>query len=316
MRSAEDVINRALDLIGAKITIGSIFDGTPVSEAARRIYGETLRGLLRAALWSFARKRTTLMLLADATGQSISTPTWVEPPWMYAYAWPADCVRPRWVPWSGVPASGMAVPGEAPMPGSPSAVIMPNVSVQSWGLFPYERPARFVVSTTDAYPTQLGPPVSWDALPNLDAVEGQGLVHRRTILTNVPPPYGGEGPGAQLIYTYLALEQEVWDELFRQAMVAVVGSLLARVVIDDPKEAIAERNAQIMIARQAIREARIASQNEAGFPQSINHVPDWLKARRSGPAAYWFHGPGWTPWGGGVESMGWDSFAFGDGSVI
>src|SRR5262249_14663891 len=112
----EDVVNQALDLLpGNTVTIGSLDDGKEESELARRWYGQTLRGLLRAAHWDWARKKAPLLLLGaspNAAQQLVNTNTqpyeptnvspFVERPWWYAYAWPVDGVRARWLPWTGI----------------------------------------------------------------------------------------------------------------------------------------------------------------------------------------------------------------------
>jgi hypothetical protein len=92
-----DVVNQALDEIGVA-PVGALTDGTTAANAAARIYWVTLRGILSAAPWNFARKEIPMTLLA--TG---GTPTpFNQPappiPWMYMYEWPVDCVHFRYVP--------------------------------------------------------------------------------------------------------------------------------------------------------------------------------------------------------------------------
>ena len=306
-----DIVNRAFDAIGAPLVIGSIFDGTDESEAARRIYGRAVRQLLRSSHWSCARKRGFPQLLGDSTGQTPNVGSIVESPWIYAYAWPIDAVAIRWVPWSGLPPSALALAGGPPIPGNiqppnPAAPIMQNLNVPSVPLYPFNRPGRFLLSVTDQYPSQLGP-----IAPDFEATEGVGPTSRRVILTNIPQ--------AQVVYTYLALEIEVWDALFEQAMVAVLASQLAMVVFKaQPQIAIAERNSQIAIAKAAIREARVSSDNEAGWRQSTDHQPDWLRVRNLGGFGRWGAG-GFDSFGGGggpgVFGYGFESMGFADGSV-
>src|SRR5438045_2330902 len=110
-----DIVNRAFDALGLGFALGTLEDGTPESEPARRAYGPALRQLLRAAHWNFARKSGALQLLGDAAGQTrdpaTGTPisTQVEPPWRFAYAWPIDGVAARWLPWQ------MASSGSVPL---------------------------------------------------------------------------------------------------------------------------------------------------------------------------------------------------------
>jgi hypothetical protein len=302
-----DIVNRAFDSIGAPVIIGSLYDGSVQSEAARRIYGRTLRQLLRSSHWSCARKRGFPQLLGDSTGQTPDVGTIVEAPWIYAYAWPIDAVAIRWVPWSGLPPSALALAGGPPIPGNiqppnPAVPIMQNLNVPSVPLYPFSKPGRFLLSVTDQYPQPYP--------SNFDATEGVGQTSRRIILTNIPQ--------AQCVYTYLALEIEVWDPLFEQAMVAVLASQLAMVVFKaQPQIAVAERNSQIAIAKAAIREARVSSDNEAGFRQTTDRLPDWLGVRRLGGFGRWGAG-GFDAFGGGggpgVWGYGFDSMGFCDGS--
>lgn len=289
-----DVYNRALDMLGADTVIGDASDGTPASEWLRRNYGRILRELLRAAHWNFARKYAALLLLADASGQTLDPgtseqiSTAVEPPWIYCYAWPSDGVAGRWLPWDLGP-----LPTTVPlMTNMPQTQVMAN-----------QCPARFLISSSDQFPAMVGQ-VGWDELPNLP--EGQGPISRRVVLTNVP--------NAKFVYTKLTLAIEEWDPLFEQAMVACLGSRSAMTVLTDKKRAMVERAALIGIAKDALMEARAKNANDAGFPQSLDHVPDWIRARRSGP--------GWNaqgPWGDGafgVLGCGWEPMAMADGSVF
>jgi hypothetical protein len=288
-----DIVNRSLNALGIDMSIGAFSDGTRESEAARRIYLDTLRQLLRGANWNFARKMAGLQLLGDSSGQTldpIGVPisTNVEPPWLYAYAWPTDGVKARWLPWNMIP------PGTAVPP-------MTNIAAAANGQMGLQ-PARFLVSSSDQFPSIVGQ-TDWDNLP--DPVEGAGLINRRIVLTNVP--------NAMLVYTKLTLEIEEWDSLFTEAMVALLASRLAMIVIDDKKLAITERAQQIAIAKESIAIARTANANDAGFPQSVNHEAVWIKARVGGTRRW---GGAWDQGGfPGYFYQGWDSVGFADGSV-
>lgn len=303
-----DVVNQSLDAIGhPELMLGDITDGTLAGKTARRIYGQTLRQLLRTAHWAMARKKAKMEVLADRTQQTLSPQgvpisSAVELPWRFAYAWPTDCLQPRWLPWTGTLQGGGAPAGNIALPNTP---LMTGLNETGAGPWLHERPARFLSSTSDQFPPVVGLS-DWDRLPDLDDIEGVGLTSRRIILTDVPD--------AHLVYTMLVTEIELWDALFRQAMVAVLGERLAYPLIPDKKEAIAARNAQMAIAKDAIREARVASANESGFPQSTDQVPDWIRARRA-RAGY---GGGWdaSGAGGGYLFCGYSAMAFGDGSVF
>lgn len=291
-----DIVNRALDSIGADTVIGDFTDGTTASEVARRGYGRTLRELLRGAHWNFARAYKPLLLLADVTGQTLdpgtgeAISTAVEPPWIYSYAWPNDAVAARWLPWNMTP-----VPTTPPL--------MTGLATLNQTLA-RQAPARFLVSSSPDFPAATGQ-VDWDNLPDLG--EGQGLISRRIILTNVPQ--------ASFVYTRLVTEIAEWDALFEQAMVACLAARMAMSVLEDKKRAMAERAAQIAIAREALMEARVRNANDAGFPQSVNRTPDWIRARRYGAARWGAWGPG-EDMSVGVLGYGWEPMAFADGSVM
>ncbi len=289
-----DVVNRSLDSIGLGRVMGAFTDGTDESELARRHYGPTVRQILRAAHWAWARKNAPLQLLADATGQSpadpitgVPFPTDTEAPWTYAYAWPIDGLKAIWLPWSGTNATPTIPPpttANTPVLGAPLM------------------PARFLVTSSDQYPVVVGN-VDWDSLPDLSTTEGVGQTSRRIILTDMPQ--------ASLVYTKWVPEIEEWDELFTQAVVATLGSIFAVPLLKDRKEAMAERAAQVAIAKNAITQARVANANDQGFPQTTNHTPDWIRLRSGGYDGRWggLGGPG-AAW------YGWDSMAFADGSVM
>lgn len=302
MTQPSDIVNRAIDVLGLpERIIGDIeTDGTEASEAARRVYYEALRQLLSAAHWAFARQRGQLQLLADRLGQTINQATGqpysiaVEPPWRFAYAWPIDGVRARWLPWNGL-LSGGTVAGNIAIPPVPLMTGLPQASL-GW---PREGPGRFLLSTSDQFPTIIGEAAN---LPS--PAEGVGLTRRRIVLTDVPC--------AWLVYTGLLVDPDVWDALFSEAMVAVLASRLAMPLIPDKKLSLPTRDKQMAIAVNAVREARAASGNEAGFPQSTDQVPDWIRARRAGYAYGW---PGGAAAIGGESgpgyfAMGYDTSIF------
>lgn len=304
----EDIANRCFDALGYGGLIGSMGDGTKASEVLRRSYGPTLRQLLRTAHWGFARKQAALLLLGDSSGATLDPGSGqpismaVEQPWLYAYSWPSDCVAARWLPWNQT-ANGLAIP--------PAQPVLPPNAEQTQAPWTNAVPARFLLSTSDQFPAEVGQ-VDWDNLPDLG--EGQGAINRRVILTNVQY--------ATLVYTALILEPDLWDPLFQEGMVAGLAARSALAVLVDTTASMADqakqrmaamavRNAQIAIAKNAITEARVASANEAGFPQSVAHTPDWIRRRQSG-------GYGWGDIadGPGYYWCGFDGFGFGGASVF
>ena len=264
---AADIVNQAVDLLGepGKL-IGDINDGTNVSEAARRYYGQGLRQLLRTAHWDFARKRAKLTLLGDATGQSqLPVIQEVECPWTYAYEWPIDAVMGRWMPWNPTNSSGV-----------PLTTGVSNLT--QYGMMP----GRFLVSSSNLYPVEIGNP-SWEQLPDLQRTLGVGPINRKIILTDCFC--------AHFVYTRLVTTIEEWDSLFRQAFVTMMALAIAPVAIDDPKLRIAERDRLVPVLKNAVADARVANGNESGFPQSTDHLPNWITARNNS-------------WWGGEMGMG------------
>lgn len=96
LSSAADVVNAALDRIGYKKNIGSLYDGSEQSQAALAVYGQTRDYILRNFDWGFAEQDMSLTLLKTAPvgGYSTDRP-WdiaTDPilPWIYEYEYPGD----------------------------------------------------------------------------------------------------------------------------------------------------------------------------------------------------------------------------------
>lgn len=97
--SPEDVINAALTSIGYARLIGDIYEGTPAARVALTYYGQTRDELLAAGGWPFAERQAALVAVGAAAPPS---------PWGFEYAYPADCLRVRYVrpgPLAGGPRS-------------------------------------------------------------------------------------------------------------------------------------------------------------------------------------------------------------------
>lgn len=93
-----DVVNAALDRIGYKKNIGSLYDGSEQSAAALAIYGQTRDYLLREFDWGFAEQDVALSLLKTAPvgGYGPNRP-WTpatDPilPWTFEYEYPLGSV--------------------------------------------------------------------------------------------------------------------------------------------------------------------------------------------------------------------------------
>ena len=300
LQTPATITNEAIDMLGqsGKI-IGDITDGTTVAEAARRFYGQGLRQLLRTAPWDFCRKQAKLTLLGDVmtSNPPLGVSKFVERPWGFAYAWPIDAVMGRWLPWD--PSGGQPEDSNGiPLTTGGSATV-------GYGLIP----GRFLVGSSDQYPIETGN-LDWDQLPDLQRTQGLGPINRKIILTNCCH--------AHFVYTRFEPTIEVWDSLFRQAFVTMMALALVQTLLDDPKERIAQRDRLIPILRNAIADARVANGNESGYPQSVDHTPDWITARSSGSGVWGSTYPGFG--GTGVmgnfgSAGGWESMNF-SGSVF
>jgi len=262
-----DIVNRALDECQIS-AIGSLEDGSDAARAAERIFWPTVRQLLSAAHWNFARKTFQMNLLADFSGQN-ATATDVPTPWGYMYEWPVDCVHARYVPQTYPQTS---TPTPPIFPSNPA----PNVTTMGWN-----SPAPFIVTSANR-PN--------DIASNWYEVEGHDPEQTRVICTNQL--------GASLIYTGLMQYPDAWDPLFEQAMVSGLSARLAMPLIPDRKEARVVRADNIAIAKAAIDAARIRDGDEGWTV--VDHTPDWIRARTTwagwtGPGVLYY--PWWSiPW--------------------
>ena len=299
-----DIVNRAADMSGCSDqTIGDIQQGTTLARIALRHYMPCLEQLHRAAYWNFTRKQAPMELLGAMPGLGPPAPAGeqplygsrVIPPWCFEYAWPIDCIAARFVPWNNNLPQSATPPGNISVPPVPPTTF--NLPFQTP---PALMPARMLVASDSAYPLPIPPntpPQQWwntrGAAPDI----------RTVILTNVPC--------AELVYTAFIPYPNLWDPLFQEAMAALLATYLALPCNPDKKEGRALRGEAIAIAKGAIGTARVRDGNE-GFP-SVEHTPDWIKARS--------RGAGYAGWGGfeaggpGVLGYGWGSVAFGDGAV-
>ncbi len=85
--SPADVINVALRRIGYKMRVNNLFDGSQASNAALDIYAQTRDDVLRRMDWGFAQKFAAGALSGGTA----------PPPWTVEYAYPADCIRLRYM---------------------------------------------------------------------------------------------------------------------------------------------------------------------------------------------------------------------------
>jgi hypothetical protein len=298
LQSPADIVNQSLDMLGVSgQIIGSLTDGTKVSETARRNYGQALRQLLRCAWWDHARKRAQLNLLGTTSivPPPLGVSGLVEWPWQFCYEWPTDAVFGRWMPYSPTTNQPTNAQGIPLLTGNSLGVPYPQI------------PGRFLVTSSDQYPTETGF-TPWNQLPDYQRTIGVGPTTRQVILTNCC--------NAWFVYTTLTPVIETWPSDFRQAMVVMMAMVLAPVAIEEPKLRMAEIGRLAPLLKNTIDNARAASANESGFPQSVDREAPWLAGRNPNwwggrDGGFGFGDDG----GGGSYSCGFGSMSWG-GSVF
>lgn len=98
--SIEDLLNQALRRIGYQVPIGYILEGSKASRVAIEFYSQERDDLLSINDWQFARREVNLTIIKTAPvgGYNISvpwTPAYPLLPWVYEYAYPAQCLQVR-----------------------------------------------------------------------------------------------------------------------------------------------------------------------------------------------------------------------------
>lgn len=283
------VANQVLDACGVRKTLSDIESGTDEANVILRAYRQNLQQLLRAAHWNFARRVAPLMLLADASGATADVGNLVQAPWLYAYRYPSDCLKARFVPLN--PLGLTAVPSDN--------IQIPTTPIGPTGLqLPASRliPARFLIGTDANFPA--APGVAYDQ------VQGVSPAGSTVVMTNVQ--------NAQLVYTANIVWPSLWDAQFRQALVAMIASNVVLRLQPDVKVGRALRTDNIAIAMGAIKAARISDGNEAGF-SNTDHTPDWLTIRNTGGMGF---GGTYGASNYGVLGYGYDAIGFADGSGL
>ena len=300
----ENVVNLALISMGYSRKIGSLREGSKASEAMLEVYAPTLEEISRAVNWNCLRKQAALTLLQNAGGNSpppVGTGTPGMGLWTQEYAWPIDCLKARFVPYTGtfnppVPPGNLLPPDSA----------APTTTLPAPFPFAVTLPAPFQVGL-DMVPVLTGAITNWNQLPDLDNAQGQSYNQQTVILTNQVQ--------ASLVYTARVESPNLWDPLLRQAMVGLLAAKVVLYLEEDKKLAQVKQANAIKIAKQSLEMARVSDGNES-FKSSTDHTPDWLRARRSGGYAgnAGFNGIGDGGWGD--YFLGFSSCPFPDGSVF
>lgn len=263
-----------------------------------RAYGESLRQLLRAAPWAFARKQTVLQLLADASGStpdvSALVPGGYASAYQFAYAYPIDAARIRYIP--GNRNIGPSAPAGNITPPNPSLPIVPPTN-QSWQYGQRIVPTPFIVTNDPNFTAAPG--------SNAEFLQGQSPIGNTIILSNVQ--------NATIVYTFNAIYPSLWDHLFRGAMVAYLAQQIAFPLWSSRNKAelgMKARNEQIAIAKNFVTEARVADGNESTGQANLR--VDWIAFRRTGGGMGSYSGGGGGDYG--CWGAGWNgSLLFGTG---
>lgn len=95
----ETICNQALDVIGYKRHIGSVWDGTKAARVALDAWAETRDALLTTVQPEWAKKDIGLTPSKTAPSDgydtvTVWTTTYPDIPWLYEYTAPADCLVP------------------------------------------------------------------------------------------------------------------------------------------------------------------------------------------------------------------------------
>lgn len=261
-----NIANQALISLGHPRVLGSLRDGSKESNAILEVYAPSVEEITRAAHWNFARRQAALTLLnyqnGAQTGPGSGTPGMGQ--WLYEYAWPIDCMKARFVPWS--PSGFKAtIPTGNIAPVNGSLPLMGGLASASAGAT--LRPARWLEATDTNYPAPAGA-LTWE-------VQGVSPQGRSVILTNVQ--------NAVLVYTGLMNYPSNWDSQFRAAFVAYLASEVAFAIWSsrgNPKMGMAVREAQMKLAAAKIMAARVTDGNEGWH--NADFIPDWMRVRNVG----------------------------------
>lgn len=282
------VAQEALDSAGIDFTLGNITEGSRPAQILLRKYTTCLHQLLRTAHWDFARKSAPLQVVAaqsgqwtDQEGNLVPVPTMVPAGFLYSYSLPIDSAKIRFIPanyWGSTP----PIPSDNITPFDGSAPLTNGNGTLPW-LTNRLIPSRFLLTSDPNYI----PEGASNDIPGVSPI-GQTL-----ICSNVPQ--------ARAVYTFNATYPNLWDSLFRGALVAFLASEVALPLSTDKKFGMTMRKDNIAVAMQKIQQARVSNGNESWANSDL--MVDWMRVRASGGyssagwASTWGQGPG-ILWGG------------------
>jgi len=171
-----NIANRALLAVGARAQISSLnpSDGSVEADAVSTLWQSTFEQLARTAHWNVLGKQATLSLLAAAKGTPENPDGTSYPlppsPWLYAYAYPSDCLDVRYIVPSYPAATGSSTPDFPVNVSSPS--FLPSggqisFKVQTMDL-PLAAPTLTILTNQDiaqaVYTVNYSNPNGWDSL--------------------------------------------------------------------------------------------------------------------------------------------------------
>lgn len=172
--AAVDICNRALSEMGKSIVISSLDDPGPAATQCKLHYNAIRQQLIRAAPWGFTRKTVTLSTL----GTLAENPPTAPYPWLMKYAYPADCIKMRYILPPPVWAEGLQ-DSEVPDTSPGNALLVPWCSPS--------RQWRYLVAFDDTV-----------------------VPARRVVLANVPQAWG--------VYSADVTDTNLFDPLFQDAL--------------------------------------------------------------------------------------------------
>lgn len=172
-----DIANRALLAVGARTQVSSInpSDGSVEANAISVLWTPTFESLARTAPWGCLGKQVALSLVAAAQGtpENVDGTTLPLPPtpYLYAYAYPVDCLFFRYIVPSFPANTGTDIPQTTI--NNSAATWLPSggqivFKLSTFQLTPTSQPIQVILTNQDqaqgVYTANLPNPSLWDSL--------------------------------------------------------------------------------------------------------------------------------------------------------
>lgn len=283
--SPTSIANQALNVAGLPFFLGDIQEGTRAAQVCLRAYTECFRQLIRGCHWDWARREVPLVLLADASMQTPNVGTIVPAGFLYEYAYPTDCAKLRFIPanyWNLSP----PIPSPNIVPPDSEAPLTTGIGQPPW-VGQRLVPSRFLITSDPNYVGEAS-----------NDIQGISPIGRTVILSNIQNARG--------VYTFEGSYPNLWDSLFRNAMVNYLASEICFALYDNKQLGLKIATALAAKAMVAVQSARTTNGNESWANADLN--VDWMRVRSSGS---WFTNWG-NNWGAGPGCLfgGYDGIAF------